>query len=287
MTSFGRIWAVRIKASQMEAMFRLSANGIRLYEKHGIIMPSRQPGSAYRVYSEEEMQAMGCAIQMRRYGYDMKQTAHLLGGMNEAEQLEAMAGRVDDMEAEIDRMMRVRRSLRTHVQRAARAQTLLDTCVLEDKPAMYFLGSQRGDALVSAGAGAMVGEWINRYAPHLSAAMLLDGPYFTQEGYDRPPLAGVAVDAEMALELGLCPAEEVSYLPPKPCILTAVRDENGLGLDAGIARVKRYAAEHRLALYAGGFLRLVQCVRRDGRLVTTALLWARLARDDKEFGQMK
>lgn len=33
--------AVRIKASEMQQMFNLSANGIKLYEKHGILRPRR------------------------------------------------------------------------------------------------------------------------------------------------------------------------------------------------------------------------------------------------------
>ena len=278
---------VRIKATDMERMFRMSANGIRLYEKHGIIKPQREEGSAYRVYGEPEMQAMGCAVQFRRYGFTMPQTAQLLGGMDEARQRSAMAERVDALELEIERLTRVRRSLRTHQRRARYAEQLLGSCVVEDKPAMYFLASQRGGSLVGGGAGDMAGEWIDRYAPHLSAAMLLDGPYFTQDGYDRPPLGGVAVDAEMALELGLCPSPDVSYLPPKPCILTGVRDEPGLGLDAAVERVRRYARDNGLILHAGGLVRLVQCVRRGDRLVTTGLLWARLEQDDRRFGEMK
>lgn len=37
----GSVRAVRIKASEMQQMFNLSANGIKLYEKHGILRPRR------------------------------------------------------------------------------------------------------------------------------------------------------------------------------------------------------------------------------------------------------
>ena len=58
---------------------------------------------------------------------------------------------------------------------------------------MYLLACRRGEE--SEGSPGQLGEWMERYAPHLSAAALLDGPYFLQENYDREPLSGVAIDA--------------------------------------------------------------------------------------------
>ena len=77
----------------MERMFHLSANGVRLYEKHGIIHPERCEDNGYRVFDEEDRRAMGCGIQLRRFGFSMQETARLLGGADEQEQLAAMERR--------------------------------------------------------------------------------------------------------------------------------------------------------------------------------------------------
>lgn len=277
---------MKIKATEMERIFGMSPNGIRLYEKHGIIRPAREAGSRYRLYGEEEMQAMGCGVQLRRYGFSMQETGELLGGADEAGQLRALQERDEALEQEIERLVRVRRGLRTHMQRIRRAQELMDACALEEKPAMYFLGTLRAGRPAGEGMDEHLAQWVERYSPHLFAALLLDGPYLTDEAYDEPPLLGVAVDAEVALALGLHPSEQVLYLPPKPCVVTAARHAAGGSLEPAFARVRRYAQENGLCLRAGGLLRQVQCVRRGAQDVQTALLYAPLAEDERRFGGM-
>lgn len=270
-------------------MFHMSANGIKLYEKHGIIHPDRCEGSHYRIYGLNEMQALGCGIQYRRYGFTMQETGRLLSGADEQEQIAAMRRRSDELEREIDELIRIRKSLRLNTDRAERALALLDDCAIEEKPAMYFLGSQRDDQLISEKSDWLIGEWVDRYAPHLSAAVLLDGPYFTQTGYYEPPLAGVAVDADMVLERGFYPSEYSVYLPPRRCLVTAVRMDvmPPQNIEEISVRVKRYAKEKQVTLYAGGVMRLVQCMRRNGKMDIIALLWAPLMEDHERIGIMK
>lgn len=268
----------------MERMFHLSANGVRLYEKHGIIHPERCEDNGYRVFDEEDRRAMGCGIQLRRFGFSMPETARLLGGADEQEQLAAMERRASELEAEIERLRRVRAGLLHETARARRAQALLEGCALEEKPAMYFLACRRGEE--SAGSPGQLGEWMERYAPHLSAAALLDGPYFLQENYDREPLSGVAIDAEAALALGLRQSEQVVYLPPKLCVVTAVRFGRALEIEAAAERIRRYVQDRGLSLFGGGLLRVAQCVREGGRLVATAIIWAPLRQDERIFGSM-
>ena len=280
---------MRIKATEMERMFHMSANGIKLYEKHGIIRPERSEGSRYRVYGTDEMQTMGCGIQLRRYGFSMQETARLLGGADAQEQIDAMEHRIDALEREIEDLTRIRRSLRVNARRAKRARELLDTCVIEEKPAMYFLGSWREDADNGPQYDLRMGEWIERYAPHLSAAVLFDGPYFTQDGYTAQPLSGVAADAEIVLEMGLLSGEDLTYLPPRRCLMTAVEMEVMPSNIEDIAqRVKGYARKLGVKLHAGGMMRLVQCVRKEnGKLCVTALLWAPLAEEEDSAGIMR
>lgn len=276
---------MNIKAAEMERIFGMSQNGIRLYEKHGILRPARKAGSSYRLYGPEEMQTMGCGVQLRRYGFTMQEAGALLGGADEETQLRALEARSDALEQEIEQLMRVRKSLRTQVRRIRRSMQLLDSCVLEEKPAMYFLATLRGDRPAGAHMGETLRQWVDRYTPHLSSAILMDGPYLTREDYDEPILLGVAVDAEIALELGLLASDLVVYLPPKPCIVTALHYPQGLA--PALERVRRYARENGLSLHAGAFIRQVQCVRSGDQAVQTGLLYAPLAGDERKFGGMK
>lgn len=183
-----------------------------------------------------------------------------------------------------ERLRRVRAGMLRETARARRAQALLERCALEEKPAMYFLSCRRGEEGV--GSPEQLGEWMECYAPHLCAAALLDGPYFLREDYDREPLSGVAIDAEVALALGLRQSEQVVYLPPKLCVVTAVRSDKAWDIDAAAQRIRRYAQEKGVALFGGGLLCVAQCVREHGRLVMTSIIWAPLRQDERTFGSM-
>ncbi|MBP3523347.1 MAG: MerR family transcriptional regulator [Clostridia bacterium] len=274
---------MRIKATQMERIFGMSQNGIRLYEKHGILRLERRAGSSYRLYGPEEMLAMGCGVQLRRYGFSMQETGELLD-TDEDGQLHALEAREEAIAGEIERLLRVRKSLRTQTARIRQAERLLDACVLEEKPAMYFLGTLRDGRPTDEGMIDMLSQWVDAYTPHLSAAMLLDGPYLTRTDYHEPPLQGVAVDADVALELGLRAGSQMLYLPPKPCVVTAVRYAVGDSLEPVFERVRRYARENGHRLHAGAVIRQVQCVRRGERNVQTGLLYAPLDGDERQFG---
>ena len=165
---------MKIGAGEMERMFHMSANGVRLYERHGIIHPERCEENGYRIFDEGDKRAMGCGIQLRRCGFSMQETARLLGGADEQEQLAAMEQRASELEAEIERLRRVRAGMLRETARARRAQALLERCALEEKPAMYLLSCRRGEEGV--GSPEQLGEWMECYAPHLCAAALLDGP---------------------------------------------------------------------------------------------------------------
>lgn len=278
---------LKIKATQMQRIFGMSQNGIRLYEKNGVLRLERKAGSGYRLYGPEEVQAMGSGVQLRRYGFTMQETGELLGGMDEDGQLHALQAREEALTGEIERLLRVRKSLHTQTLRIRQAERLLNACVLEEKPAMYFLGTLRDGVPVDESMIDTLSRWVDAYTPHLSAAMLLDGPYLTREDYHEPPLQGVAVDADAALELGLHASSQMQYLPPKPCVVTAVRMAMGDSLEPVFERVRRYAQENGHRLHAGALIRQVQCVRRGERNVQTGLLYAPLAGDERQFGVLR
>ena len=81
---------------------------------------------------------MGCGVQLRGYGFTMQETGELFGGTDESGQLHALEAREEALTGEIERLLRVRKSLRTQVARIRQAECLLDACTLEEKPAMYF-----------------------------------------------------------------------------------------------------------------------------------------------------
>lgn len=89
------------------------------------------------------------------------------------------------------------------------------------------------------------------------------------------------------LALGLRASSQMLYLPPKPCVVTAVRYAEGDSLEPAFERVRRYARENGHRLHAGALIRQVQCVRRGEHNVQTGLMYAPLDGDERQFGAIR
>ena len=88
---------MKVKSIQMERIFRLSANGVKLYEQSGIIRPKRNSGNRYREYSETDMQMLGASLQYRGYGFSVQETARIVREMDVREQLRVMQERSEEL----------------------------------------------------------------------------------------------------------------------------------------------------------------------------------------------
>ena len=154
-------------------------------------------------------------------------------------------------------------------------------------PGVYFLAFRRGGTFLSAEAPEHAGEWIARYTPHSSSAVLLDGLWFTEAPPPREPLYGVAVDAKLALDIGLDPAPEVSYLPPRSCVVTTVRFSYGdPDYTDAIRRVRAWAEPRGLRLQGGAFIRLTQSLIASDDLQVRGLLYAPLKEDSAALAEV-
>ena len=274
--------------ADIESMFGLSTNGVKLYEKQNIIHPTRQSGNQYRVYGFDDLQALGYASQFRRCGFSMQETADLINEKSEMEHLDALSQQADLLEEEIEALRRKRKTLLENARLGKAALSLTDRCRMGRSPSLYFLGLRRGEEYLTPQSPEKMGVWMTAYSPHTLSAILFDGPYLIQPDYDRAPQYGVAVPAAAALELGPRLSPEVTLTHPKPCVETAFQiDYDKPGFSSVLERVRLFAAENSLLLQGGGIALITSCLRRNGRLRCTCLFWAPLRESESQYGVLR
>lgn len=279
---------MKVKASEMEKLFGLSPNGIKLYEKQGIISPERLHND-YRLYGERELMSMGYAIQLRRFGFSMQETSHLMTQEDFEGQEEAFLQRADELEREIDTLIRMRKTLLASANEGRYARGLLGRLEVKNSPAAYFLGLRREEQWLSKDAITQSRAWIEAYSPHTFSAILLDGPYFIEEkAYTAPPQYGLYVPGAVALELGFLPSRLVTYLVPKPCLTTAfITRYESPRYEKEIQMVKDYAQKEGLSLQGGGIITITKCIRDEEGLLCLCLMRVPLLAEEDAFGTIR
>ena len=287
---------MKIRLNDMKKLFGLSVNGVKLYESQGIISPARKQENGYRLFGVNEMQVMGYAAQLRRFGFSMQETSSMLHEPGGSSRLsEAMEERERRIEGEIDALLLMRRTLRDWLHLQQETRRLQDTCEAGQSPAMHFLGMRRGESWLSRDSIEQSREWIRAYSPHSFSAILLDGPYFQREEERRqgtdplpPPQSGMAVPARAALTLVMRLSSCVTYILPKPCLCTAFRIQYDAPDFSGIiCRVRSYADQHNLRLQGGGFALITECTREDNRVLCLGMLWVPLLEEENQYGILR
>lgn len=279
---------MKLRNADIESMFGLSTNGVKLYEKQNIIRPMRQPGNQYRVYGFDDMQTLGYAAQYRRFGFSLQAAANLINEGSEEGQLDALLQRAESIENEIESLRRMRKTLSENIRLGKEALSLTNTCRMGRSPSLYFLGLRRDDEYLAPQSREEMGLWMTAYSPHTLSAILFDGPYLIQPDYDRAPQYGVAVPAAAALELGPRLSPEVTLTHPKPCIETAFQINYDQPVFSSVLeRVRLFAAENSLSLQGGGIALITSCLRHNGRLRCTCLFWAPLCESESQYGVLR
>ena len=270
---------MRIRARDMETIFDLSPNGLRLYEDKGILSPDRDDENGYRCYTEKELQILARSMQLRRLGYSIKETEEILrcASLEENEQRHAL--RLKEIEKEIEWLTLLKRYLNRMAQLRENSMHLMSACEVTRNPGVYFFGVRRGDRSLKRQTVEDMKVWLSRYSPFLSEAYLLDGNYIGTAS-DAPIhtswQTGFLIDADIALSMGLEPCASSFYLPPILCLQTALILRKPSDLQPVFDRVHAHAQSQSLSLRGGGYIRVLETWQENGETMLLALLLAQL-----------
>lgn len=224
----------------------MSPEGVRLYEREGILRPRRGEGDgAYRTYQHLDLTALLRARGYRNLGFSSRETADLLNAATPGEVTAQYTLREESLEEEIRWKELLLQNLRETQALIAEAQNSLGAVRPGVRPAMYrFPFIRDGEFLLNREQERVFSQWARR-TPLV----------FTTHSNDWEALRAGRTQATSALGILAGQAEELGLdlsfaelCPPCPCLrtITEERGEEYFQPLACLAPLLAYVEEHHI-----------------------------------------
>ena len=209
---------------QVAKLTDLSAAGLRLYEREGVLEASREDSSGYRYYERLDITALLRARTYQKYGFQLRKAGMLLNTSD----MDYLCESYSELCRTLKQEILYKQKLLEHLQRTEYLVRSLpeqlgkiETAV---RPAMYRLDFMHGNQFILKESQYPVfREWFS-HAPFTfpsqcnSWSSLLNGEEETS--------FAIALFGEDVKSLGLQPlVETASYYPPCHCLHTVIRTD--------------------------------------------------------------
>ncbi|WP_215695779.1 MerR family transcriptional regulator [Clostridium sp. MCC353] len=201
----------------------ISAEGLRLYEREGILNSRREEGGGYRLYGHLDITALMRARSYHNSGFSLKETEYLINTSDVKGVLESYRKRQEDLEQEIavkQKMLEYMKEIHSLSERIAADLW----CIRKEKrPEMYRFEFMDGDRLIIGPEKYEEFQtWVN-LAPFAFPAQRNDWKaVLNGEDHSISALGIFGKDAEF---LGIGEREGIVRHPPCECLYTVVKLE--------------------------------------------------------------
>ena len=235
---------MQFRIGTIARLLGMSPEGLRLYEREGILRPRRGEGDgAYRTYQHLDLTALVRARGYHHLGFSTRETAGLLNARSPREVAGRYAQRERALEKEIRHKELLLQSLREVEALAARAETELWAVRPGVRPAMYRLPFIRdGEFLLTKAQEEVFSQWVGQ-TPMVFTTHSNDWEALRAGRTQATSALGVFADQAEELGLDLSFAE---FCPSCPCLGSIVeeRGEEYFQPHACLAPLLEYVERH-------------------------------------------
>ena len=226
---------------KVSRLLGLSIEGIRVYEKNGIIHPKREGESEYRKYSYLDITSLLRAKMYRSLGFSLKDTCRLTNESSIDEISKEISQQREILCSEMDYLASKIRFLESLGKSVDELEAGLHEAALRMSPAFYRMEfAKNGEIDFSAETLSLFQEWMN-YLPFVR----ISSRYHGSDVY-----GGLSIEEDYAhlFSLKEIPGK-VTYHPSTLCVYTTVMEEdNGHSSTECIRCLMEYASYHRFTL---------------------------------------
>lgn len=205
------------QTGKVAKLMGMSDEGVRLYEKHGLVYPEKAGESGYRAFDIMDITMLLYGRVYRESGFSIKEAGRLANACEMPEVAAAYRAKAAELRSELE--LQARKVER--VEEIAREIELLPAQLgrweLASRPGLYRLEFfARGDVVPDQQRQAVMGEWM-RYVPFT----MLSTRYFQEklriplEKNDQSSsVSGLGVDRKYASLFSIQESSIVRYHPP-------------------------------------------------------------------------
>ncbi len=232
------------RIGDISKLLGISLEGLRLYERQGVVHSQRDAKTGYRYYGHLDITALIRSRSYRHMGFGLDETAELLN----TDSLDLIVQRYGEREEALRReqlwLAAVTSYLRDLREVTARAEELLGQYELAQSPALYrFEYMYQHKLIVKKEDYPLFRKWVE-YAPLSWVGMRC--PVNALLGEDQGHYTALNLFAEHARLLGIQEGGSVRRYPSFPCVRTYVSESGGFNLKKCFAPLLRYLEDQGL-----------------------------------------
>lgn len=241
-----------LKINEVAQITGLSVNGIRYYEREGVVHPIYR--GKYRYYSLIACAELQRAVNYRDMGFSLPDTVRLVHCTNLKELEDAMLQQRQTIAAEIAQKQRVLSAVENRTRQLNEIKLQYGRCSLIDSPAYYM----RPALSWHNGAVSILKDYYDdqdffaKCGPAVAPAILIPLQELLEQKEDLAAFTGPGILAsDVPAELRSSPLHEETslYFSPRPCIYTVFSIEDGTHLRrSALSHVFQYAEQQNLHL---------------------------------------
>lgn len=226
----------------------LSDEGIRLYERSGLLYPEKDRQNKYRSFDTMDLTMLLYGMVYRESGFSMKETQRLANECTLEEVQEAYQKRYEEQLRAWERERWRLERLKEMTQDIEAARHSWGKCEIAERPAMY-----RQEFIVKAKIEgdtekkAMVRSWMQNNLPFVMLSTRYDARTLGREREKVESVSGLGVYAKYADILGIRESEHVRYYPPVRAVHTILSADNEM-LNPDYTEVLRFIEKSNLRI---------------------------------------
>ena len=225
---------------QVSRLLGLSIEGIRNYEKSGIITSRREQDSNYRKYTYLDIAALIRARMYRSYGYTIKETGALINERSMEEILESLRKKENELGQEILMLQEKQQHLRELEQNARNVGKKAGHVEIAWMPAIYRIEfSHNGQIDFSPDTVSVFQKWME-FTPFI---------YMSSRYHGADVYGGLAIREEhgklFQMEQMAQKTSLIRHLDSALCLkLTVMEGDTGHSRTETLTELKEYAKKH-------------------------------------------
>ena len=229
---------------KVSRMLGLSVEGIRNYEKSGIISSKREDGSNYRKYSYLDIASLIRAKMYRAYGFSIRETGDLTNHLSLEEIAAAFDEKITELSGDIRIAMEKRAFMEEHVSEIRSVDEETGKIRISRMPAIYRIEFARNGVIDFSEEKIRILQTWMQYAPFV---------FFSSRYLGDDVYGGLAVMDRYANLFGISEqykaGKDIRYIPETLCLKLTVREgDTGYSRTETLSAFKDYASYHNFEL---------------------------------------
>lgn len=250
----------------------MSPEGVRLYERAGILKPWRgESEQSYRTYEHMDFAALIRARGYHHAGFSTKQIAQLLQAKGLEEVVDQYAGRRQALEEEIRFKTMILDELKTLEEVSARANRDLWQITRGESPAMYrFPFMRNGDYCLTGEQEPVLQQWISK-TPITFISQSNEWEKLTAGKVQYTAALGIREEQAHSLGLDLRWAE---YYPARSALYSIVLEKgNEFHPLVSLKPLLDYVAEHGITVKGNPVSRVFVSINKNENYTRFREVW--------------